>query len=316
MYCIKCGAEIPEGAKFCNVCGTNQEQTNSPPQGNTESGGNIPNEGTPSADGKEPISSGKSVEDISASVKTAVQKLSEKASKSSALSDGKVLLQKFFSKNPVSVIPEAHERKSIFWILALALNVLLFAFVSCNNIAQVVNHECNSLLDSLSSRLPISQYPIEDIQISALYQLFGYLAVAALIIFAVEFAAFYIPLTIGKMKPESPNSILNLVGVASFPLSVVLILNFIIGFIYPPLTLCAFLAAIFVHILLLYEGLRYSLQEKISSLWVGGIAALVITIIVMVVLKLAIGSVLNQALDNLTKYLVDSASGSLWNLFG
>lgn len=315
MYCIKCGAEIPEGAKFCNICGANQEQKTNPPQRNEENDVGTPNAETSSADEKESVLSGKGVGDISASVKTTVQKLSEKASKSSALSDGKFFLQKFFSQSPVSVIPEAYERKSIFWILALALNVLLFAFVSCNNIAQVVSHECNSLIDSLSSQFPISQY-IEDIQISALYQLFGYLVVTALIIFAVEFAAFYIPLTIGKMKPESSNSILNLVGVASFPLSVVLILNFIIGLIYPPLTLCAFLAAIFVHILLLYEGLRYSLQERISSLWVGGIAALVITIIVMVVLKMVINSVLNQALDDLTKYLVGSAGGSLWDLFG
>ena len=311
MYCKKCGAKIAENAKFCVACGAQRESAASA-ENETPEVDTVPVE---NAINEDPANS---AADISENVKATVQKLSEKASQSSALQDGGVLLKKYFSANPVSSVSGVTSSKSSFGFVALAVNIIFFAFVSCHNIAQMINHICNGFLDQLIDGVGsanilagVAGNFVPDVHIGALYPIFGYLALLAVLVFAIEFVAIYIPMVLLKKKPDSLLNILNLQGVASFPLTAALVLNFIIGFVYPPLAVCLFVAALCLHINIIYEGLKTLPQTTLSPMWSTGIVVFLVLAVLMILIGTFINSGLNQVVSRISQYV-----GGISDLFG
>lgn len=340
MYCMKCGAEIPENAKFCNVCGAAQNGEAAVEQTPVEAASvaaepveTAPVEAAPveavpavpatpvEAAPVAPVQAAPvDVPPVAANpVETApgampgqvppytvapvqaapAPSFAEKAANSVILQDAKNFLKKLFSKEPASVIPDAADSKSLFWIIALVLNVLVFPFAYCCNVIQIANYWIRSLIMYSGLELP--------------FAFGGYwsLALAAILIFTVEFAVVYLFAVIGKAKPQSPMQILNVVAVSSIPLTAVLVLNLILGLIFPPATVCLLVGAVFVHVLLLYEGMRHFLQEKFSPIWLAGITFLVIAIVMVIFVAISVRSAIGSLMD----YALGGMNSSFGNMF-
>lgn len=109
MYCKQCGAKLAEDDKFCSECGASQD-----------GGGE------------------KSVAQVAQAGRAAVQDLLKKAEKSNLFNEALGYTKAFLSPDPAQAISKAAGSSSFFWIPALAVNLLLFAFVACNNLAQIL----------------------------------------------------------------------------------------------------------------------------------------------------------------------------------
>jgi hypothetical protein len=239
--------------------------------------------------------------------------------------DGKKSLKQLFSKSPVLAISEASKSKSYIWAVSFLVNILLFAFVSCNNITQLMNHAGAGIHDTLASKanaslglggvLPIGN-AIPDFKIPTLYELFWPLILMAVIMLAMEFAGLYLPLLIRKTKPNSPLYVLNVVAVASLPLTASLIVNFVVGLLFPPATICIFAVAIIINMVLLYEGIHKLAEFETAPIWEFSLSVLVICIVCLIVSEMFVGNAMNQLINQIVAQIGSAAGSALGKLFG
>lgn len=288
MFCYKCGTENKENAKFCASCGTSLQISQEKPA-------------------------------TQASVRDNV-----------LVQEGRGLLKKAFSKNPSDAVLAATENKSAIWIVFLGANVLLFALASCLNISQVINHIISSLFDvinalvgswagSMFSNMALGGAS-SGLTVPPLFSVFFAFVFVAILMFAVEIGGIYLALKISKKARKPFVNIANTIGVASLPITLGLILNLLFGLIFPPLTLFIFVVALFVHMVMIYEGLRTFADYKTPPIIGIGIIALLLCIVAMIIFEIALqqgfSTVMNSIMDSATKALGNALSDGLGNLFG
>lgn len=221
MYCKKCGKELEDTAKFCDGCG--EKQGVSSTSFHTES-------------------------------------------VNAVMSDGKQIIKKFFSKNPAAAITEAADSQSKTGVVLIAITALLFAFVSCFNTTQTINHMIKAAISGVNSTTNslfggalgnvVTGGAIPDVSVPKLFDLFFPFLLFALVVAAVVFATIY---TLFKLKiapGKSLYTIANVIGVSSLPITAALAVNFIIGFIFPQITIFVFLAAMLIGLVTLCEGFK------------------------------------------------------------
>lgn len=257
MFCKNCGEEIKDGVKFCGKCGASIQENDSNKLKNEQA--------------------------------------------VAIVNEGKNLVFRFFTKNPSEVIKEAAQSKSYVGFLILAVNAILFAFVSCFNVPQsgvyIFNSFVNSIQkmatsiggSSLGGSIVGSYLPTADA--SAVFDLFILLFFVALIILAIEFAGMYIALKVKHTKINHYANVVNIIGIATLPLSEVLILNFILGFIYPLAVPFVFVAAIFVHMAVIYEGLRCIINDGNAPILSFSIIAVIVCIVMLIIFTIAVNKI-------------------------
>lgn len=297
MYCKNCGTELPDETKFCCQCGANQDAQ-------SESG---------------------SVLLAVKEQKNTFKGLKVKPDKLPDFSEAASYCKDFFSADPTQAISAAAKDRTNLGILALVINILVFPFSMCNVLPQILTYSCNSLIDFLttfiSENVPMggsymyafeSQIPTLDFP--ATYSLFFPFVVFSLFIFAIEFAGIYIPLLVLKRKPESVWNIVNVIAVSTFPLTVISAINFLIALVYPPLTVITLAMAIFVHILMYYEGTKEIVNVKMSAIWRIGLSVFAIGIIFYIVASISLGNVLEDALNIIIGRIMNGAA-DLFDMF-
>lgn len=297
--CKKCGAELPAGAKFCSACGTNQDAPDA------------------AAGVSHAFESGKA----------ALQNLSSKAAQNPLLSEGTTYWRGFFSNDPTSEITHASESKSFFWILALAIYVVLFSLAACINIPQLLNQGWDSLahliIQTLKDTIPGgksllfgAEDQIPSLDLPPLFSLFVPFVLISLASFAVEVVGVYVPMLLLKSKPESVSALLNALCTSLFPITAVSLLNLLLGLIWPPLTICTLAAAVFIHILLLYEGIKVTVKASVSPIWQIGLTVFVIGIIFIAVMGLIFASALEDAVSAMANGVMNEAASIFGNMLG
>jgi Yip1 domain. len=300
MFCKNCGQEINDDSKFCSYCGEYLQESGQPAEKGT------------------------------ALNPTVIRPSKAKALASALIKDLKNITGKFFTKNPASAITEASHSESQIWIVLIALNVLLFALVSCLNISQVIKYILDSLTNYIKSTASstvgssiagsVVGNNLPQFQVPAFFELFLPLVLLAVITLAAEFVGIYIALKIERKKPGSYVNVANIVSVASIPLSIALIANLILGLIYPPATLFLFVAAILVNMVLLYEGLRNIVDCEKAPIIGFVIIAAFLCVIALIALNIGvhqIGKLLQNTLTNaIGGTLTDKLGSALGGLLG
>lgn len=297
MYCRQCGAKLPEDAKFCSLCGADQKK-----------------------DAEE-----KSVMHIAETRQAAVQGFLKKAKTSNLLSKAVGYGKDFLSADPTRSISKAASSCSRFWLPAIIANIVLFAFAACRNLAQLLTRSAgwfvHILVEYLREMVPggsATFFGAEEqlaLNVPALYSLFAPLTFIALLVLALEFAGMYLPFYMAKQKPDSIHPFLNVLATSTFPLTLTCLVNLLLGLIFPVGTLCTFITALAVHIILLQEGIKQLGTVKISPIWQIAIIGLVMCAILSFALGLAAKSALRDLLDMMAKSGMDFLSGAFGNIY-
>jgi hypothetical protein len=275
MYCKNCGTEIQEGAKFCVACGASQ---------------GVEEAATPSV---------------------------QVNLVSNLIGNGQNIVKKFFSKSPLDAVAEAANSKSPIWIVLVIANVVLFGVASFINIPQTLNYFVKSVIKMatsgfgvLGNLIPTSSIP----NIPAMPSLFWPFALLALITIAAEFVGIYIVLAVSKKKAGSVANVLNVVAVASLPITVGVIINLIFGLIFPPATICITVTAILISMVLLYEGLHNLATFEASPVWQFGLLVLFVSIVFMIIFGVAINQIISQVMGNLISKAGSAITSGLGSL--
>lgn len=301
--CKKCDAEISEGMAFCPVCGENQNNS--------------------FTDSTEPLPLQKFCKNCGKELsKTTIfcphcgtnQTITIKTD-SKGFRDGITLLKSFFSKRPFWAVEKAGEEQSIisFCVLYIILNIALFAFVSCHSIAQSLNYliSCandlvGTLIDSASGDILASLTSVASFKMSASYSLFLPFALIGLITLIIEFVGIYLLLIITKHKPASIVMIINSIAVAGFPIAPALIISFITGFFFPPLSLCIFLTVFIIHIILLYKSVQVFFKSEELPIWhVSATIFVIFSLITIIIVKIIMSS-LNGLVSDAGGYILET----------
>lgn len=326
--CWQCGAELPEEAKFCFFCGTSQENPGASEGAAQEAwptvcwqcGAELPEEAAFCGFcGAERKASG-SIAQAPAFVKPTRQNMPN--GQSSIFSEGAAYWHSFFSKDPTSGITKASTSRSLFWVLAAVANALLFSLAACNNIPQLANYGVESfikaVLQCIKKLVPdgreiissIGNY-VPDLDLSANYSQFAPFTLVSLAVFAVEAIVVYIMLYTLKRQPKSVSSLLNVISISLFPITAVSVLNLLLGLLYPPITICTLVVAAFMHIVLLYEGIKKLTGAETSPLWQIGLTVLVICAVLMVAMWTAFTNALGDFISAVASDAIDLADSVL-----
>ncbi len=237
------------------------------------------------------------------------------------INDCKTISKGFFSKKPDSIIDIAKKDNSKVGILFIIINVLLFGFVSCFNISQVINKFTDSLVSGaetlikeLLGGIATSQVMeqmggglgrIDNIPI--LFELFFPLAILSITIFVVIIAGIYLIQKIKKIELTPIIIIMNRVGISCFPMIITLLANFVIGFIIPYFTVFIFVFGILTSLIFYYECNKELFGNKQPII---EISIVFLTIIIVLAIAVSVGC--NIIGDN----IVDALSNELGNISG
>lgn len=126
------------------------------------------------------------------------------------------------------------------------------------------------------------------------------------------------------LKAESVANVLNVVAVASLPITTGVIINLLLGLIFPPATICIMVTAVLINIVLLYEGIHNLADFQTSPVWQFGLLVLFVSIVFMILFGIALNQIVSQVIGNLISQLggklgsalSDGLSGGLNGLFG
>lgn len=280
MYCNNCGKEIDENAKFCDGCGTNLQQN-----------GNIMN---------------------------------NKLLNNTVL-DCKEAIRRFFSKKPISILEMANKKDSKIGIIFIIITSLLFGFVTCINIAQVLNYWSQNAITSIEGILEkllgsiytgqimgsLEQELSSSFQkIPVPFELFLPLVIIALAIVGILIGCIHIFFRFKKIKLKPLNVIFNYIGLTNFPIVLSLIINVVIGLLFPIFTPFFFVLGILISLIYLYESLKniFEVENPI-------IRTAIVYITVLIVIAIAISIGLDMVGDKLLETLSNETGGFLGELF-
>lgn len=283
MFCKNCGKEIADTAKFCDGCG----------------------------------------------VKTGEElKLIKKEEINAILLDGKNAFCSFFSKNPASLIDATQKEKSKIGIVFIILNALLFGIVICFNFTQVVNRWMQNVVSDAKSAVSyflgniyssafFSQMDDSALDVDSLpvpYEMFLPLVLVAVVISTIIIAGIYLILKIKKQSFKPFLQVCNFVGISCVPIIVALVLNFVMGFVFPAITMFIFAWGILLSLIILYESLKGVFENSKPIVETAVLFMLVIGFL-MIVVTISVNKISDSFLEAISNELGSSVSFSFADIF-
>lgn len=269
MFCNKCGNEVEVSNKFCDKCGANLQEISN-----------------------------------------------QNVSKTSNIAcDCKKVLNKFFSKNPASSIEETKNVKSNIGVLFVVLAILLFSFVSCLNITQCINRGLSSINDVINSTATnilgglgnqVSGY-LPNLEISFLIELFIPYLIFAIVVTGIVYGGIYFTLKVRKLPSSDIACTLNMLGTSSLPIIIALILNVLLGFVFPQATPFIFVIGVFVSEIFVYETIATLTNNEHKPIIEIAIIVLVVLLVGIIILNITMG----QITDELKNLLMNKADETL-----
>lgn len=263
MFCKNCGNQLADNAMFCGNCGTPV----SAPQ-NFEAEATVLLTDAPSVENTvteaQPVQQApvKPVQPVQQVPVQPVQQMPvqqvvyvNKPSKPSFFQVAFGYIKGFFSANITKTIETAAKSKGLEWLVFAIASVFVFAVSMTLNVKYVFEYASIGTLFSLW---------FANIFIGTLA--FGGLAA---LVFATMRVIF--------KKNVSFFAALNMVGYATFPITLVLSANVIMGLIYVPLAVILYLVALIASFCLVYIGM-----QKLDKLEVTPFVAFVVIVAIVV----------------------------------
>lgn len=284
MFCNKCGNKVEVSDKFCDKCGANLQEISN-----------------------------------------------QNVSKTSNIAcDCKRILKKFFSKNPASSIEETKNVKSNIGVFFIVLAIVLFSFVSCLNITQCINRGLNSINDVINSTATnilgglgnqVSVY-LPNLEISFLIELFIPYLIFAIVVTGIVYGGIYFTLKVRKLPSSDIACTLNMLGTSSLPIIIALILNVLLGFVFPQATPFIFVIGVFVSAIFVYETIATLTNNEHKPIIEIAIIVLVVLLVGIIILNITMGQItvelknlLMSKADEVLKGGTDLISNFLGSIF-
>lgn len=303
MYCKQCGNQILEESNFCEKCGAKVEKTE---ENVTE------------------VKREQAVETI-----VLVQGHTNKEEKNFILSIIKPL-KGFFSPKTVQTVQASAKSGGLEWIVFMVFSALVCAFAVAAN-AKVIIKELietltsgitdaasgllsNNLMGSMVGTManPIMSSvgnTITDALFNFAAWFIGGLFIGAGTYFVVSSLIFCGMKLFMGVKCKFP-CVFNMVAIATFPTTLALMLNIILGYVWLPLVIVSFMVGLMASAVLLYIGMQKLEKIEKSPYWtyVLTMAVVILAVVILAVIVVAIG------LAGMVSQLSGLASG-LGNLF-
>ncbi len=276
MFCKNCGCKVQDTTLFCPECGANQKEENN-------------------------VSINKEVINEKTNQQTMTIQIPN--IDKSFITDLKNIFLTFLSEDSFAMFRNCNTKNSLVGCILVILNGLLFSFVSCTNLFQLLNFLLEKIMGKLSSLLGGLGGFVPNIEISATYDLFGVFLLIFVIVLALKITGIYIIKKLYKQKIESFLEVINILGISFIPFIFASILNFVLGYAFPPATLAIFVTALIMHGILLFDGVEYFVGTKKNLLKIFSIFFICLTIILSVFVNFGI----DKLLDELVIWLQNSA---------
>lgn len=237
----------------------------------------------------------------------------------SAVSDAKLVLKTFFSKNAPGAIAQAAGSQTTMGIVLIVINALLFALVSCVNITQAINHAIKAATSAIASTTnsllggamgnALAGQAIPDMRIPVLFDFFFPFFLFALGVAAALFGAIFLQFKLKKQSFKSIYTVFNVIGVSGLPITGVLGANLILGLILPQFTVFVLLAGALVGLALLYESLKTLFETEKAPIFEFSILAAALCMVLAIAWQIVLGQVGTTLQDALMKTAGDGIAG-------
>ena len=204
------------------------------------------------------------------------------------------MVKGFFSKDVMKTVGVEAKSTGKEWIVALALSVLMFALSTTLNVIELVGSTGFKLMGYMGA---------------GFFKFFGFGLLVALITAGATFGAVYLLMAVFMKKKVSPMAVLNLVGVATLPLTVCQIVNMLLGLIWFPLVIVTSIVAVIMSILMLYVGV-----QKMEKLDKSPFYPFVLVLALVIIVAALFGYLLYKSLA--AAVLLGVAGGAVGDLMG
>lgn len=243
-----------------------------------------------------------------------------KSSTSSLVKESIGVIKSFFSRTPFSAIEKSTECSVGVGIIFMLINVFLFGFVTCHTLIQLLNHILSTIVTTFGETIAISEAIdmtsslASKMSIEVNYGLLFPMSLVMLLVLALENILVYLLQKFYKIESINWKQNVNVISVASLPITIGLLTSLILGAIYPPLVIGIFIGTLIVHTLFLYKAVI-----RLVPLDNEPITQFIVLIFAMCVIITLVGcGVMNQAMSELMSDLINSiysATESLFDLF-
>lgn len=240
------------------------------------------------------------------------------------VSDGKRLLKSFLSKNPASVIDESKKVDSWIGVVFLFFTILLYSFVTCLNITQNINsvlNSINSVFNSVATNIlgdNATEY-LPNLEISLIIELFIPFFIFAVFVSLIAFGGLNISLKIRKMPIPNFKCSLNMLGSTSLPIATALIINLLLGFVFPQTTPLVFAISVFVSVIFVYEMIQSYFNNGQKPVFEIAIIIFIVLLLGIIILKVTINQIADVLQDlfiNEAEKVIKNGADFISNLFG
>lgn len=271
MYCVNCGKNLADDAKFCDACGA-------------------PVASDQAAPAAEPVAAEAPV------ITPPVAQVP--VAKQNAITSGFFkTLKGFFSKNTVRTVGESAKSTGMEWLLTALLCCLVYALALALNVKQIID----STLGALSSMLGGKIYNF------GIWLLYG-LLISILSYFLMSFVLFGTVKLVFK-KNVNIHCVFNLVATASLPLATAYVLNIILGFIWIPFIFIFSAAALASTAVLLYAGMQKLDKFETSPFAAYSVVWIIVAAVLIIVASICIKSAVESLVGNLLGDAMNSLDG-------
>lgn len=297
MFCKNCGAQLNDDAKFCTSCGNVVAAEAPAPQPEVQT---VPQQPAQPVYQQpvQPVQPGQPVYQ-----QPVYQQPVAPAQPNPAVTNFVAALKSFFG-NPMGTVAGAAKSNTHEWALLAGMNVLIYALATAVVGLEMLTQLIKSLLGGFGGMVDLGGF----------YPFFPILGIGLLVgaaaYFVVALGIWVLVAQIFK-KPVSLISVLNLVAVASLPMTAISAANMLLGLIYAPLTILLFIVAFVMTAICLYNGMQ-KLDKLDKSPFYGYAVIMALGIIAAVLLSTLHLEAFEAALAD----LAGSALGSLGGLMG
>ncbi len=255
MNCPRCNNPLPQGAAVCHVCGTPIQYVQPQPQPQPQQYAQPQPQPQPQQYAQ-PQYDGQQYYQQQYYQQQYYQAPPQPQEPSKMANFGPAF-KGIFSKNIIETIKSATKSTGLEWLIFFAMSTVSFALGFTVNMCQMTD-------------MAISRFPF--------FKMFAVNLFAGAAIFMLTVLAIRIISGIGSKEKIAFTSVLNMVGTATVPLSIVYTFNILLGAVFFALVPLFSITALFLTVVLLFEGTKELNQRDNDPFFAFAIALLVLVI--------------------------------------
>ncbi len=226
----------------------------------------------------------------------------------------------FFSSQITKELGAAAKSQTMEWILFAVLSVLSFAFAMTIGMRSMVGSLIRSLLGTvmesaggLGAMMGGVAGQASNFMVNLLLN-FGLTLLVSIVVAGFTYVAVsmitWLIVSMMYKKNVTIPAVLNMVGYASIPLTIISLLNILVGLIWAPLALILYIVAVIMSVVLLYVGIQKLDKFEVTPYFGFALVVLATVVVAALVGGILYSIVLNVGADKLTEM-----SGSITDMF-